>query len=56
MLLRMYTPAWAEKRGMKVEVLELHDGEEAGIKSATLLVKGQNAYGWLKNGNRACTG
>jgi len=47
MLLRMYT-RWAEKRGMKVEVLELHDGEEAGIKSATLLVKGQNAYGWLK--------
>jgi len=47
MLLRMYT-RWAEKRGMKVEVLELHDGEEAGIKSATLLVKGHNAYGWLK--------
>ncbi|WP_157188315.1 peptide chain release factor 2 [Nitratireductor pacificus] len=47
MLLRMYT-RWAERRGMKVEVLELHDGEEAGIKSATLLVKGRNAYGWLK--------
>ena len=48
MLLRMYT-RWAERRGMKVEVLEMHDGEEAGIKSATLLVKGHNAYGWLKS-------
>ncbi|MFD1252133.1 peptide chain release factor 2 [Devosia equisanguinis] len=47
MLLRMYT-RWAERRKMKVEVLEMHDGEEAGIKSATILVKGHNAYGWLK--------
>lgn len=47
MLLRMYT-RWAERRKLKVELLELHDGEEAGIKSATLLVKGENAYGWLK--------
>ncbi len=47
MLLRMYT-RWAERRGYKVEVLEAHDGEEAGIKSATVLVKGENAYGWLK--------
>ncbi|WP_152599718.1 peptide chain release factor 2 [Hoeflea sp. BAL378] len=47
MLLRMYT-RWAEKHGMKVELMEIHDGEEAGIKSATLLVKGHNAYGWLK--------
>ena len=47
MLLRMYT-RWAERRGYKVEVLEAHDGEEAGIKSATILVKGENAYGWLK--------
>lgn len=47
MLLRMYS-RWAEKRGMKIEVLEVHDGEEAGIKSATLLIKGHNAYGWLK--------
>lgn len=47
MLLRMYT-RWAERHGMKVEVLEIHDGEEAGIKSATLLIKGHNAYGWLK--------
>src|SRR5690606_33497902 len=37
-----------ERRGFKVEVLEIHDGEEAGIKSATVLIKGQNAYGWLK--------
>lgn len=47
MLLRMYT-RWAERQGYKVELLEIHDGEEAGIKSATLLVKGHNAYGWMK--------
>lgn len=47
MLLRMYT-RWAERRGFKVEVLEMHDGEEAGIKSATLLIRGHNAFGWLK--------
>ena len=47
MLLRMYV-RWAERRGFKVEVLEVHDGEEAGIKSATILVKGHNGYGWLK--------
>jgi peptide chain release factor 2 len=46
-LLRMYT-RWAERQGFKVEVLEMHDGEEAGIKSATIMVKGHNAYGWLK--------
>jgi len=47
MLLRMYT-RWAERRRFKVEVLEIHDGEEAGIKSATVMIKGHNAYGWLK--------
>src|SRR6187431_77446 len=47
MLLRMYT-RWAERRRFKVEVLEVHDGEEAGIKSATILIRGHNAYGWLK--------
>src|SRR3569833_1020159 len=47
MLLRMYT-RWAERRKFKVEVMEMHDGEEAGIKSATIQIKGQNAYGWLK--------
>ena len=47
MLLRMYT-RWAEKRGFAVEYLEESEGEEAGIKSATILVKGENAYGWLK--------
>jgi peptide chain release factor 2 len=47
MLLRMYT-RWAERRGLKAELLEIHDGEEAGIKSATLQVKGHNSYGWLK--------
>ncbi|MBX4335771.1 peptide chain release factor 2 [Bartonella raoultii] len=47
MLLRMYM-RWAEQHKMKVEILEVHDGEEAGIKSATLLIKGHNAYGLLK--------
>ena len=47
MLLRMYT-RWAERKGYKLEWLEESEGEGAGIKSATLLVKGPNAYGWLK--------
>ena len=47
MLLRMYT-RWAERRKFKVETIELHAGEEAGIKSATLQITGHNAYGWLK--------
>jgi peptide chain release factor 2 len=47
MLLRMYT-RWAERRKFKVEMMEVHDGEEAGIKSATIQIKGHNAYGWLK--------
>lgn len=47
MLMRMYT-RWAEKQGYKVELIEMHDGEEAGIKSATLKVNGHNAYGRLK--------
>ena len=47
MLLRMYT-RWAESRGYKTEVIGVSPGEEAGIKSATLLIKGHNAHGWLK--------
>ena len=47
MLSRMYT-RWAEQRGYKVSLVEASAGEEAGLKSATLLVKGENAYGWLK--------
>ncbi|MCW3488636.1 peptide chain release factor 2 [Dethiobacter alkaliphilus] len=47
MLLRMYT-RWAERRNYQVEVLDLLPGDEAGIKSATLLIKGRNAYGFLK--------
>src|SRR5215218_2078327 len=47
MLQRMYT-RWAERHGMKVELIDHHSGEQAGIKSATLLVKGENAYGNLK--------
>ena len=47
MLQRMYT-RWAERRGMKVELIDHHGGEQAGIKSATLLVRGENAYGYAK--------
>ena len=47
MLLRMYS-RWAEKRGYKVDVIEYQAGEQAGIKSATILVKGENAYGYAK--------
>jgi len=47
MLSRMYA-RWAQAAGYKVEVIEEQPGEEAGLKSATLLVKGENAYGWLK--------
>jgi peptide chain release factor 2 len=47
MLLRMYT-RWAEQHGYKVEWLEESPGEEAGIKSATIRVVGENAFGWLK--------
>ncbi len=47
MLLRMYV-RWAEAHGYKVEWIEESPGEEAGIKSATIVVKGNNAYGWLK--------
>ena len=47
MLLRMYT-RWAEKRGFKVETMDYLPGDEAGIKSVTLSIKGHNAYGYLK--------
>ncbi|MBX9933126.1 MAG: peptide chain release factor 2 [Methylobacterium sp.] len=47
MLQRMYA-RWAERRKYKVEIVEWSDGDEAGIKGATLLIKGHNAYGWLK--------
>jgi peptide chain release factor 2 len=47
MLLRMYV-RWAEQHGYKVDVIDQQAGEEAGIKSATIQVKGHNAYGWLK--------
>ncbi|PZX08234.1 peptide chain release factor 2 (bRF-2) [Psychrobacillus insolitus] len=46
-LLRMYQ-RWADKRGFKVETLDYLPGDEAGIKSVTLLIKGHNAYGYLK--------
>jgi peptide chain release factor 2 len=47
MLLRMYT-RWSEQHGYKVEYIEESPGEEAGLKSATIKVSGDNAYGWLK--------
>jgi peptide chain release factor 2 len=47
MLLRMYQ-RWAERRGFQVEMLEASPGEEAGLKSATMMVRGENAYGTLK--------
>jgi peptide chain release factor 2 len=47
MLQRMYS-RWAERHGMKVELVDHHAGEQAGIKSATLLIRGENAYGNLK--------
>ncbi len=47
MLFRMYT-RWAERKGYKLQLIEESEGEGAGLKSATLLVKGRNAYGWLK--------
>jgi peptide chain release factor 2 len=50
MLLRMYT-RWAEQHGFKVDFIEETQGEEAGIKSATIEIKGRNAYGWLKTEN-----
>jgi len=47
MLQRMYS-RWAERRGYKVELIDFHAGEQAGIKSATLMIKGENAYGYAK--------
>lgn len=47
MLYRLYT-RWAGEKGYKVDILDEHDGEEAGVKSATIQISGQNAYGWLK--------
>ncbi len=47
MLLRLYT-RWADAKGFKVETLDYLPGEEAGVKSVTLLIKGHNAYGYLK--------
>ncbi|GIX41429.1 MAG: peptide chain release factor 2 [Leptospiraceae bacterium] len=47
MLLRMYT-RWLQKKGYEFEIIDYQPGEEAGIKSATILVKGENAFGYLK--------
>lgn len=48
MLMRMYT-RWAEKKGFTVEMLDYLEGEEAGVKSVTLQINGENAYGYLKS-------
>ncbi len=48
MLVRMYT-RWSERHGFNVKVLDFLDGDEAGLKSATMLVEGENAYGYLKS-------
>ena len=48
MLFRMYT-RWCEKKGYKARLIDMQDDTEGGIKSATLLVEGENAYGYLKN-------
>ena len=48
MLYRMYC-RWAEKKGFKVEVLDYLDGDEAGIKSVTIQISGENAYGYLRS-------
>jgi peptide chain release factor 2 len=48
MLFRMYT-RWAEKKGFKVSIAEYQDGDVAGMKSATIEVTGENAYGYLKS-------
>jgi peptide chain release factor 2 len=50
MLFRMYT-RWAERQGFKWETLDYEDGDEAGIKSATIMVTGENAYGYLRSEN-----
>jgi peptide chain release factor 2 len=47
MLLRMYL-RWAERRGFKTEMIDINDGDVAGIKSATIRVEGEYAYGWLR--------
>jgi peptide chain release factor 2 len=48
MLFRMYT-RWAERKGYKLQLIEESEGEAAGLKSATIRVNGDNAYGWLKS-------
>ena len=48
MLFRMYTK-WADKNGFQIEILDMLDGEEAGLKSVTIQVNGENAYGYLKS-------
>ena len=48
MLVRMYT-RWTERHGFKVQMLDFLDGDEAGLKNATLLIEGENAYGYLKS-------
>lgn len=48
-MLRRMVARWAQAHGYEIEDIDDHPGEEAGLKSATLLIKGENAYGWLKS-------
>ena len=50
MLYRMYT-RWAERHGFEYQILDYQEGDEAGIKSASIMVTGENAYGFLKGEN-----
>ncbi len=54
MLYRMYT-RWAERHGFTYQLLDYEDGDEAGIKSASILIEGDNAYGYLKSENGVYT-
>ena len=54
MLYRMYC-RWAERKGYKVTLLDYQEGEEAGIKSVSILIEGDMAYGYLK-AEKGCTG
>ena len=53
MLYRMYT-RWTERHGFTYQIMDYQDGDEAGIKSASILVEGHNAYGFLRS-ETACT-
>ncbi len=55
MLYRMYT-RWAERHGFTYQIMDYQEGDEAGIKSATIMMEGENAYGYLREARRAPPG